>query len=328
MCKDVGWPLLDCIVVGDVMMDVILKSDQKMVNALEVGGTNYFHSSQIVPGGSGNVAAALSHLGANVALVGKAGHDVYGRFYVQNLESMNILPAIEFDDSASTGLTVSMVEADGHRTMLVSRGANDNLTTQELTKLLRHLGPAKFMYLSGYSLVNLPQREAILEAGRIGRESDSQIVFDPGSANLVKSLSSVYEQVIESCDVLCANLAESMVLADGSDVSEYAKLLSRRGKKVIIKIGHEGCLVSTAGNISKVPGITATAVDTTGAGDAFLGALLYCLSLDRDLTQSASFANWFAARKVEGLGPRHFPSREDSDAFLKSSYHETILEKE
>jgi sugar/nucleoside kinase (ribokinase family) len=310
------------------MIDVILKSDQRMVNTLEVDGTNYFHSSRIVHGGSGNVAAALSHLGAKVALIGKAGDDVYGRAYVQDLESLNISPAIEFDNSVSTGFTVSLVESEGHRTMLVSRGANDNLTPQELKKHLRHLGPAKFVYLSGYSLLNLPQREAILEAGRMGRESGSQIVFDPGSSNLIMSLSEVFQQAIESCDVLCANLAESKVLADGLDVSEYAKLLSRRGKKVIIKTGREGCLVSSAGDMSKVPGVPATSVDTTGAGDAFLGALLYCLSLDRDLALSASFANWFAARKIEGLGPRHFASKADSDAMLKSSYHETILERD
>lgn len=310
------------------MMDVILKSDQRMVNTLEVGGTNYFHSSRIVPGGSGNVAATLSHLGAKVALIGKAGHDVYGRAYIQDLESLNILPAIEFDDSASTGITVSMVEPDGHRTMLVSRGANDNLTPQELKKHLLHLGPAKFVYVSGYSLLNLPQRDAILEAGRIGRESGSQIVFDPGSSNLIKGLTDVFKEAIGSCDVLCANLLESRMLADGLDEAEYAKLLSRAGKKVIIKTGRDGCLVSTSGKIWRVPGFPAAAIDTTGAGDAFLGALLYCLNLDRDLTHAASFANWFAARKIEGLGPRHFPSREDSDALLKSSYQENILERD
>ncbi len=310
------------------MMDIVLKSDQPIVNALEVDGTNYFHSSRIVPGGSGNVAAALSYLGAKVALIGKVGDDVYGRAYVRDLESLNISPAIEFDNSLSTGFTVSLVESEGHRTMLVSRGANDHLTPLELKKHLRHLGPAKFVYMSGYSLLNLPQREAVLEAGRIGHDSGSQIVFDPGSSNLIKSLSDVFEQAIESCDVLCANLAESKVLAHGLDVAEYAKFLSRRGKKVIVKVGREGCLVSTAGHLASVPGVPATAVDTTGAGDAFLGALLYCLSLDLNLTHSASFANWFAARKIEGLGPRHFPSREDSGAMLKSSYHEVILEKE
>lgn len=320
--------LLDCIVVGDVMMDVVLKSDQRMVNTLEVDGTNYFPSSHIVPGGSGNVAAALSHLGGKVAMVGKAGRDVYGRAYVEDLESRKILPAIEFDSLASTGFAVSLVESEGHRTMLVSRGANDNLTPQELEKQLGLIGPARFLYLSGYSLLNLPQREAILRAGKLGRQVGSQVVFDPGSSNLIERLPRVFEEAIASCDILCANLSESRVLADGLDIPEYAKLLSRKGKKVFIKTGREGCLASSEGDLWRLPGTPARPVDTTGAGDAFLGALLYCLSLDRNLVQAATFANWFAARKIEGLGPRHFPSRKDSDAVFMSCAEARALEKE
>jgi sugar/nucleoside kinase (ribokinase family) len=310
------------------MIDLVLRSDQKMVNTLEADGTNYFDSSRVVPGGSGNVAAALSHLGAKVGMIGKAGDDVYGRAYLKDLEAMRILPRIEFDNSVSTGFTVSLVESEGHRTMLVARGANDNLTSTELKKHLLDLGPAKFVYLSGYSLFNMPQREAILEAGRIGHETGSQVVFDPGSSNLIRGVPEVFEQAINSCDILCANLAESKVLADGIDVSEYVKLLSQKGKNVIIKIGREGCLVSIAGKVSKVAGLPTTAIDTTGAGDCFLGALLYCLSLDYDPLQSASFANWFAARKIEGLGPRHFPSKEDADEFLKYIGQGQILEGE
>lgn len=308
------------------MMDVILKSDRRMVDALQVDGTNYFHSSRVVPGGSGNVAAALSRLGGNVGLIGKAGDDVYGRAYVEDLQSQGILPAIEFDNSASTGFAVSLVEFGGRRTMLVSRGANDNLTPQEVEKHLLRLLPAKFVYLSGYSLLKMPQRDAIFKAASIGRGKGSRVVFDPGSSNLIRDFSEVFDLAIESSDVLCANLAESRMLADGLDVSEYARLLSRKGKSVVVKMGPEGCLVSAGGDLSKVNGVPATVVDTTGAGDAFLGALLYCMSLGHDLFQSASFANWFAARKVEGLGSRHFPSRQDSHLLLKSGYREAVLE--
>jgi len=310
------------------MMDVVLKSERGVLNALEIDGTNYFRSARVAPGGSGNIAAALSHLGGKAAFIGKAGQDPFGTAYLRDLESLRIAARVEFDESASTGFVISLVEPEGHRTMLVSRGANDNLGQQEVKSNLQKLGPAKFVYLSGYSLLNLPQREAVLEAGRIGRGNGSGVVFDPGSANLVKDHSDVFEGAIDSCDVLCANAAESKVLANGLSVSEYARSLSRKGKKVIVKAGPQGCLVSTEGELSTLPGVSANALDTTGAGDAFLGALLYCLSLDYDLTKSASFANWFASRKVEGLGPRHFPRREDADAFLKSIRLERGLERE
>lgn len=328
MFEQVGLSLLDCIVVGDVMMDVVLKSDRKIVNALKLEGTNYFASSQIVPGGSGNIAAAISHLGGKTALVGKVGRDAYGRAHLQDLESRGIVAGLEFDESVSTGLTVSLVEPEGHRTMLVSRGANDNLTVQEVASHLRELGHAKFLYVSGYSLGSRPQRDAVQEAARLGRELGMRVVFDPGSANLVKSLREVFERAIESCDILCANAEEAEVLADGWKISEYLKLLSRKDKLVVVKTGPEGCLIALGGKLSSLPGVRAKCVDTTGAGDAFLGALLYSLSSDIDLTDSASFANWFAARKTEGLGPRHFPSVEEAGSFLKSIQEERPLAQE
>ncbi len=310
------------------MMDVVLKSDRKIVNALRVEGTNYFASSQIVPGGSGNVAAAISHLGGKAALVGKAGQDAYGRAYLQDLESRGIVARLEFDGSLSTGLAVSLVEPEGHRTMLVSRGANDNLTVQEVASQLRQLRHAKFLYLSGYSLVSSPQRDAVQEAARLGRELDMRVAFDPGSANLIKSLRGVFEQALESCDILCANAEEAQVLADGREISEYIRSISRKDKLVIVKTGPQGCIVGMEGKLSSLPGVEADCVDTTGAGDAFLGALLYSLSIDLDLTDSASFANWFAARKTEGLGPRHFPSREDTGLFLKPLREKRLLKQE
>jgi sugar/nucleoside kinase (ribokinase family) len=317
--------LSDFVVVGDVMMDIVLKSDRKMVNELKVEGTNYFMSSEIVPGGSGNVAAAISHLGGKTAMIGKAGHDAYGRVYLQDLESRGVVARLEFDGSVSTGLAVSLVEPEGHRTMLVSRGANDHLTVQEVTSHLRELGHAKFLYFSGYSLVSSPQRDAVMEAARLGRELGMKVVFDPGSANLIKSFREVFEQALESCDILCANTEEAEVLANGRKVSEYVTLLSRMGKLVVVKTGPKGCFVAAGGKLLSLPAERANCVDTTGAGDAFLGALLYSLSIDLGLTDSASFANWFAARKTEGLGPRHFPGMEASGLFLKSLQDKRLL---
>ncbi len=179
---------------------------------------------------------------SNPRRIGKAGQDPFGTAYLRDLESLRVAARVEFDESASTGFVISLVEPEGHRTMLVSRGATDNLGQQEVKSNLQKLGPAKFVYLSGYSLLNLPQREAVLEAGRIGRGNGSGVVFDPGSANLVKDHPDVFEEAIDSCDVLCANVAESKVLANGLSVSEYARSLSRKGKKVIVKAGPQGCV--------------------------------------------------------------------------------------
>lgn len=310
--------MLDCILVGDVMMDIVLRADHKILSALNLEGTNYFKESLVQPGGCGNVAASTSYLGGRVALIGRAGDDSYGIGYVRDLKSRKIIPKVNLDRSSSTGVTVSIVEPGGHRTMLVSRGANDSLTKVEARKHFNELGRSKFVYLSGYSLANLPQREAILEtAQRVHNRAESTIVFDAASLNLIRNNRRLFTTVIESCDILCANLDEAIVLADKIGVPDYVRNKSKNGRTVIVKMGANGCLLGKDGRTVKISGYPVNSVDTTGAGDAFLGSVIYCLSRDIELVKAASYANWFASHITTGLGPRHFPARATASRMLK-----------
>jgi sugar/nucleoside kinase (ribokinase family) len=301
------------------MVDVILRSDRRILTGLNIDGTNYFTESHIEPGGSGNIAAAISHLGGRAALIGKAGDDVYGRAYVEDLQRLGIATKVILDPDADTGVVISLVEPGGHRTMLVTRGANDRLRPYETKKCLKELGAAKFLYFSGYSLLNSPQRESVLEAAKIGRGQTVTIVFDVASSNLVRSHPEVFRKAVDSCDILCANLDEAKALARKSDFSEYAQTQSKKGKIVIVKMGPLGCLIARNGKTTKVSGFEVKPVDTTGAGDAFLGGLLYSTSRGINLEKAASFGNWFASGITVSLGPRHFPSKADSLAFLNRS---------
>lgn len=300
------------------MMDVVLRADHKILGALNLEGTNYFKESLVQPGGCGNVAASTSYLGGRVALIGRAGDDVYGTGYIRDLKSRKIIPKINLDKSSSTGVTISIVEPGGHRTMLVSRGANDKLTADEARKHFEKLGPSKFVYVSGYSLANSPQRDAILEiARRAHHGAESIVVFDAASLNLIRSHRRLFASVIESCDILCANLDEANVLADRLTVADYVRNKSKSGRIVIVKMGANGCLLGKDGETIKISGYRVNSVDTTGAGDAFLGSLLYCLSRNVELEKAASYGNWFASHITTGLGPRHFPPRDRAARILK-----------
>lgn len=307
--------VFDCIVVGDVMIDVVLRSESR-IKSLNLEGTNYFSECRVVNGGSGNLSAAISALGGRTAFIGKAGDDYNARLYQKDLSSLRVPSGLEFDSVESTGLAICLVEPGGRRTMLVCRGANDRLTPEEVNKSLQRFLPSRFVYISGYSLANSPQREAVLRAALVGQKTGSKVVFDPGSSNLIRDNPAVFKDMVEKCDLLCSNLQEATALARGRGIREYASLLSRTGKVVLVKLGPRGCLVASGGKILKVPGVPATTVDTTGAGDAFLGAFLYCISHRHTMTTSAAFGNWFASKKTEGLGPRHFPSRRTAMQYL------------
>jgi len=307
---------LDCTTVGDVMMDVILRSRRSIFDSLNFEGTNYFREFRITPGGSGNLSAAVACLGGEAGLVGRAGKDPFGKAYDDDLVSLGVRSEISLDPKQPTGLAVCLVDGRGRRTMFVSRGANDNLTAQEVLEGLRRLGPSRFTCLSGYSLAFPGHKKTLLRAATNAQDHGSLVVFDPGAANLVRAQSTVFASIVNECDLLCANIEETRALARGGQVLPYSRLLSRKGKLVLVKMGPQGCLLVEEGMAKKLPGVRSRAVDTTGAGDAFLGALLYCLSRGYSTSISASFANWFASRLIEDLGPRSFPARPEINSSL------------
>jgi len=187
------------------------------------------------------------------------------------------------------------------------------------------MGRSRFIYLPGYSLNASPQREAVLHAARLGHEQQSRVVFDPGASNLIREHPEVFQEAVDRSDILCANFDETRVLAGRVEVNRYAAQLSQKGKLVVVKKGREGCLLASEGQIARIQGERTRTVDTTGAGDAFLGALLYCMSRDLDPVSSAKFANWFASRTTEKLGPRNFPRKRQSRHRFLSLWRKPIL---
>ena len=100
--------VLDCTVVGDIFMDLVIRVGREW-SQLHYGGTSYSDFAKMEFGGSGNVAVGLSLLGATVSLVGKAGKDLFGRLYVENLEKNKVIPQVFFDKRSPTGSVLVFV---------------------------------------------------------------------------------------------------------------------------------------------------------------------------------------------------------------------------
>jgi sugar/nucleoside kinase (ribokinase family) len=115
-----------------------------------------------------------------------------------------------------------------------------------------------------------------------------------------------FAEAVKLSHFLCANLDEATILAGTVSVPEYARRESKNGRLIIVKMGARGCLVAKDGKTIEIPGFNVNAVDTTGAGDAFLGSVLYGLARGITVEKSALFANWFASHITSGIGARHF----------------------
>jgi sugar/nucleoside kinase (ribokinase family) len=308
---------LRCVVIGDIFFDVIVKMNDE--SPLIPGGTCYSPLISMVPGGSGNVATALSTLGVKSAFVGKAGRDILGKLYVSDLKSYGVEPHVFFESRYSTGVMVTVVHSYGERSFIVARGANDILRVSEIEQAASSIRDAFCVYVSGYSLVGSPQKAAVIRAAEIGKDAGRTVFFDPGAFNLIRRERNSMDKLLGLTDVLCLNAAEALELAGTSNLNEAVAVLTDLVPLVLVKLGSDGCIISQSGHKRplRIRGHKVQCVDTTGAGDAFAAAIIFGLSHKLRLRSAAKFANWYAAEKVRNVGGRAFPSETQVAYYLR-----------
>jgi len=307
----------DCLIVGDVMFDICLKLVSVECLSPEEPDIFYPTEVRIMPGGAGNVAVALAHLGCQVAFLGKAGNDALGLMYRDDLFTHGVNAKIILEPDQTTGMTITLVWTGGERTFLVYRGANDLLMPEEVISYWNELGGAEFLYISGYSLAKEPQRKAIKCAVELASAQGSKIVFDPGSEVIIRSARKLVLKLASSAHVLSLNMTEARALTAAEKLTDILDALSRLAPLVALKLGSEGCILYMNGAFYKAPASKVKVVDTTGAGDAFTAALIYGLKEGLRPPTLATFANWFASRVVSKLGARGFPAKEEIMEFLR-----------
>jgi ribokinase len=312
---------VDCLLIGDIFLDFNIKLD---ISSIVRGGITYCDHKGIKRcfGGSGNIASALALLGIKSYFVGKAGNDGLGNQYREDLEKSNVGTKIFFHRYMPTGIVFSIVGDDMERSFIVARGANDTLTIEEVKQAIGDID-FEFMYVTGYSLVNSPQRDSIVYAVRSARQrNNTRIFFDIGAFNIIDGNRCYFEEILELSDIVSANASEAKALLKVDTINDYtAEALSRKGSPscVIVRLGKDGCIVSCSGQQQIHANASATqTMDTTGAGDAFNAAFICGLKRRWPLRDAANFASWFAARTTEKLGARSFPQSSEIRSMVKS----------
>jgi sugar/nucleoside kinase (ribokinase family) len=305
---------VDCLILGDVFLDFNMRVN---IPSIGKGGVSYCDHVKYTYGGSGTIAAALSLLGISSYFVGKAGKDRYRKLYQQNLEKNNVKTRIFSDNYLPTGVLVSIIDNNAERSFLVSRGANDNLTADEIKDIIDGID-FDFIYVTGYSLVNSPQRDAILYAIRNAHDRGAKVFFDPGAFNTITLSKNYFKKVSELSNIISANLKEAKTLAQAHNTSDAVQILSEKVPLLVIRLGEEGCIVSSNEYKIKVPAPNVKAIDSTGAGDAFNAAFISGIIKKWSLNDIANFANWFAAKTTEQIGARSFPFKSEIIKVTKS----------
>ena len=234
------------------------------------GETVLGHRFGRYPGGKGaNQAVAAARLGAQVSFYGKIGTDPFGEELLNSLAENGIdVNAVEREEELSTGIASIWVSEGGENAIAYAPGANACVDVAYVDKILPVIAGSDVLLFQlkipltaiEHLLLRLPARRPL-------------VILDPASA---QHLSSFF---LECVDILTPNRGELIVLTEEEGLEEGAhKLLERGIGRVICKDGSAGAVLTEADRYLRFPAFTVSPVDTTGAGDAFNGALAAALS--------------------------------------------------
>jgi ribokinase len=259
-------------------------------------------------GGKGaNQAVMAAKLGGHVAMVTKLGQDIFGENTLKNFQSWGVdTQHVLFTDQAFSGVAPIAVDPDGHNAIIIVTGANDLLTLDEIEAARATIAAAQILVCQ----LEIPV-EITLAALRIARQEGVTTIFNPAPAR-----PSLPDELYQLSDIFCPN--ESELLTDlpvnsQEEAETAARVLLERGAgTVILTLGERGSLLVTADESVHVPATPVKALDTTGAGDAFVGSLAYFLADNKPLTEAMRRANHIAAISVQSSGTQtSFPEAAD-----------------
>ena len=278
--------------IGEALIDMICVDKGKSLSE----GNNFLKK----PGGAPtNVAAAIAALGGKVELAAKVGNDPFGKQLIHVMKEFGVSTKWMLLDEThfTTFAFVSLME-DGERDFVFNRGADAELTSEEVDAIdLKDISIIHFGSATGF--LEGPLQSAYLLLLEKALAKDIFISFDPNYRHLLfgEKKESFIEQswnFLKASHYFKVSDEEAMLLTGTRSTTDAAAILLEKTNAVFtITLGKEGTLLRLDDTTTILESILIKPVDTTGAGDAFVGALLYQLS-DKDLStiQALSLSEW------------------------------------
>lgn len=252
------------------------------------------------PGGApANVLAMCAKLGARTSFIGKVGCDAFGAFLRQTMQEAGIdLSGLAVDETVPTTLAFVQLSTTGDRSFSFYRkpGADIMLRRQDVPQAL--LRDCRIFHFGGVSLTDEPCRRATLWSAQQARQAGALVSYDPNYRPLLwqdtSSAAAQLRSALRLADLVKVSEEELVLLSGTSDLEVGAARLRGLGPAVVVVTqGAGGAFVQTAATSVHRPAYPVAAVDTTGAGDAFWGALLFRVrGLDTDSLRALSAAVW------------------------------------
>lgn len=259
-------------------------------------------------GGKGANQAVAAHLcGANVGMVAKVGSDLFGPATIKNFESQGIdATYVGIAEGVSSGVAPIFVDANGQNRIIVVKGANDLLSSADVDAARPLLRKADTIVMQ----FEIPLR-TVYHAVRFAKANGIRCIVNPAPAQAVDF------KELGGADYFIPNESEAEVITrmpvhSMDDAKNCAEFLLRQGMQhVVITLGERGSLVAGPEGCEIIPAFKVKAVDTTGAGDAFIGSFAVFLGEGLPEKEALTRANLYAALSTTKVGTqKSFCSRE------------------
>ncbi len=281
------------------------------------------HRLEVHAGGvTANNLTQVARLGTEAAWIGLIGDDENGRIIQRQFAEDGMeLSGIEVMAGAASSFTWIPVDERGERSIYMFPNVTAQVTPEQIQKrFAAHIRQARHFHTEASQLPLPP----VLEAMRIARGAGVRVLFDldVDPSYFVRAGLGTAEQLREALrltDVLKPCKAAARELTGERDYERMArKLLALGPNTVAITLGSEGCLLATREGVERCPGFAVSVVDTTGAGDAFMGGLSHGLLQEWPAARVGRFANACAALCCTRVGARAMAKRAEVEAFLQA----------
>ncbi|MGW4906745.1 ribokinase [Streptomyces sp. NPDC004270] len=275
-------------VLGSTNMDLVAYVEK----APQLGETVTGREFRTIPGGKGaNQAIAAARAGATVSMIGAVGHDAYGTRMRETLEHSGVdtdsLRTIE----GPSGTAHIVVDDEGGNSIVVIPGANGTVD---------HLAPGDEGVIASADTLLLQLEiplPAVVAGAQAARRHGVRTILTPSPTRPLPS------ELLDNIDLLVPNEREAAVLTDRADPRDAAAALLGLVPQVVVTLGAAGCLYLTRDAVPLViPAPRVAAVDSTGAGDTFVGALAVALAEEKPIREALSWAAAAAALAVQREG--------------------------